>query len=354
MIFAVASVVAAAAVVAPKVVIFHAPIYNSSQRDYKLYDWAKVDTIIVWRSYMSADLVPNVRKLRSDARVIIGGHHLNMSQITNASAVRAWTQEMVALVQSYGADGLNLDIEQSTASLRGAVTSLTCGLSAALQAASPSYSLSFDLGVYPKTQASAYDHKALAHCLEYIIPMAYDMTHGHSSPKPIGSNSPLPAVRECIDEYRQLGVRPSQIVIGFPWYGYDFPCAASTAPATGKPCTLEQPPPAHIGGWERGYGEILDIFDGVEAAGRGVTHYWDAESSTPWVEYVNASNGRVQQVVYDDPRSLRLKYLAAQAAGAGGVAIWTGDAGHRADDATAGAAARAALWQAVPAWADAQ
>ena len=99
---------------------------------------------------------------------------------------------------------------------------------------------------------------------------------------------------------------------------------------------------------QQGYGQMLDLFDAAEQSGtgqRGVTHYWDKESSTPWAEFWNASSpDRIVQAWYDNPRSLNLKYKAAEAHGYGGVAIWTADGFHRSAGGAASRAAAAVLW----------
>ena len=137
--------------------------------------------------------------------------------------------------------------------------------------------------------------------------MVYDMTAstspGHAT---ASANSPLYAIAECVRQYRALGVAPSQLVLAFPWYGYDFPCANTTRQAAGEPCKLIEHG-AHIGGWERGFGTVVDTVKRAPLA----SMYWDDRTSTPWTEYVNpdapaapkpGERGQISQLWFDDAR----------------------------------------------------
>lgn len=38
------------------------------------------------------------------------------------------------------------------------------------------------------------------------------------------ANSPLDTVRRGVQQWIDLGVTPSKLILGLPWYGYDYPC----------------------------------------------------------------------------------------------------------------------------------
>ena len=204
-----------------EVFVFHAEIYNASQSDWRMWDWDKVTTVAVWRRILAGDteLVPYAHA--HGAKVLLGGIDMDESQLTNATARAAWIANIVKEVQAAGVDGINMDIEHANAhpETKSAITALTCGVKAALVAAGAGI-VTFDLAVYPDDTAKGYDFPALAKCLDYLVPMAYDMT-GHK----VEANSPLGAVEKSVQQYAALGVPASKLVLAFPWYGYDFPCA---------------------------------------------------------------------------------------------------------------------------------
>jgi spore germination protein YaaH len=333
----------AAAAARPHVCAFHAPIYNASRADWRLYNWSKVDCVFVWRSMLDDALISHAHA--ANATVSLGGIDMSPDQMGNTTAESRWIADLVVLAQQHAIDGLNLDWEKmdQRPEKKGLMTSLVCRLQAALKAAlGPRALLSFDLGIYPAAQTAGYDHKGLAACLDWVVPMAYDMTGGK-----VHSNSPLSAVQTSTAQYAALGVPASKLMLAFPWYGWDYTCAPNQTAAlaagalggAGTKCTTK-----FHSGFERGYGQILDVLAGAPAP--SVHTYWDEGSSTPWAQYVNQSTGETHQVVYDNPRSVRLKVRAAAAFGVAGVAFWTGDGVHRAlDSATARAATD--MWAAV-------
>ena len=149
---------------------------------------------------------------------------------------------------------MDIEGEGGHPEVKAAITALTCGVKAALTAAGAGI-VTFDLAVYPDDTAKGYDFPALAKCLDYLVPMAYDMTD-HK----VQSNCPLGAVAKSVAQYKALGIPASQLVIAFPWYGYDFPCAPGTRQGTGAKCKLSQPTPRHIGMWESGPSNFCRAF----------------------------------------------------------------------------------------------
>lgn len=214
-----------------------------------------------------------------------------------------------------------VDVEaQTNASLRDSLTSLVCELRTALRAAIPNSTVSFDLAIEPEYPAIArgYDFPALSHCLDTIVPMAYDMVDGGKA-----ANSPLPAVLGGIEEYRNLSIPLSKLNVALPWYGYDIVCD-SLAPS--ELCT----PPVAFPNRQIGLGQILDLH---RSSGNPtiVLHEDSVCKSFDYIEH-NSSSGAVmwrRRVTYDDNETLHRKYSAVLAQGVGGVGIWTADASHR-------------------------
>ena len=156
----------------------------------------------------------------------------------------SFAPRQLARLDSLGADGLNLDIEGSRAENRDALTALVAELAAALRGANPRAQLSFDTGIYPLGQADAYDHVALAVSLDFFVPMAYDMCWGAGA---AAANCPIGGLGAGLAQYtNDLNISAAQLVVGLPWYGWDFPCADATA---GAPCDVAVPDGAEWFGW---------------------------------------------------------------------------------------------------------
>jgi di-N-acetylchitobiase len=249
---------------------------------------------------------------------VVVGCDFDKTQLANATARTAWIGDQVANVKSLGIDGLNLDIEGNTAN-RDGLTALVTELRAALTAASPEYQLSFDLGIGPKGQASGYDHLALSRQMNFTVPMAYDECWGT---KQATANSPIDRLKLGMDDYSSLGVPASKLVLGLPWYGWDFPCTE----ASGDVCSVDPPAGKPWYGYatQVGYTDVLKLANNSSL--RPTTAVLDTESMTQHFDYV-ATSGQRHQVWYDDPTTLATKYEAVATKGGLGVAMWTANFG---------------------------
>lgn len=185
------------------------------------------------------------------------------------------------------------------------------------------------------------------------------------------ANSPLPRVRRGLQEFLRLpGLTPSKLVLGVPWYGYDYPCrnltvtnAAATlikksvgnrephaasymcqldlVPFRGAPCSdaagrevglskllLEKLPksPAKFGGVR--FDDIsmspYFVYDTAAAAETTSSSSSSSAHAKQQREYEERTY-RYHMVRFDCPRSLSLKYLLAKELKLAGVGFWNVD-----------------------------
>ena len=125
-----------------------------------------------------------------------------------------------------------------------------------------------------------------------------------------------------MQKYQSLGIRPEKLVLGLPWYGYDYPCLKLQS---SNVCTIKSIPFRGVNcsdaaGREIPYSKIQDLM--VSRMTQGPN--WDPASSSWFFNYED-SVGVDHQVWYDDPRSLTLKYKFAANQELNGVAIWNAD-----------------------------
>jgi di-N-acetylchitobiase len=212
-----------------------------------------------------------------------------------------------------GLDGFNIDIEQNH-DHRDDLTSLIKDLSTAVRAANPKAQLSFDLAISPKGQTSGYVHADLAAVLDFIVPMAYDECWGA---KAAAANSPISSLSSGVEQYLELGVGPEQLVLGLPWYGWDFPCDSAEEWAE---CGITVPDGKE---WY-GYTKQISYIQANHTATHGHETKYDDESKTAYTEYVDEAGQRHQRW-FDNPMTLSAKYAEAAKLGVKGVAFWTAD-----------------------------
>jgi di-N-acetylchitobiase len=126
---------------------------------------------------------------------------------------------------------------------KGSLTALIAELAAELKAWHPSSQLSFALSAFPGSQSSFYDHLALSRLIAYVFVMAYDEWPFEAFPNATrfaAANSDLRTLYTAVASYTKIGVAPSKLVMGLPWYGYDFVCddASDSHPPEGAPCLV--------------------------------------------------------------------------------------------------------------------
>ena len=108
-----------------------------------------------------------------------------------------------------------------------------------------------------------------------------------------------------IKKYFELGIDPKKLVVGLPWYGYNYPCLnfndsvceMKKVPFRGVNCS-------DAAGRQYCYSDIMSKFLPQAIDGR----HFDQKSKSPYFQYKDESDGRIHQVWYDDPESLKIKY----------------------------------------------
>jgi hypothetical protein len=144
-----------------------------------------------------------------------------------------------------------------------------------------------------------YNIAALAPAMDAFFVMAYDM-NSKSQPS---ATSPLfgPSFSDAraLEEFCQV-VPPSKVILGLPFYGYDWPTTdgSATATATGPESPL---PDSTI-------------------ASSGHPTYWDPVTDTPWTAY--QVGNQWHKTYFDDPTSFALKAQLANFFHIAGVGIW--------------------------------
>ena len=125
----------------------------------------------------------------------------------------------------------------------------------------------------------------------------------------------------AVEEYLALGIKPEKLVLGLPWYGYDYPCIELKE----NVCKIKHVPFRGVNcsdaaGRQIEYAEIQDLVISRAMAGPE----WDPDSASFFFNYED-SIGAKHQVWYDNPHSLKQKYEFAAKSGLNGVAIWNSD-----------------------------
>ena len=224
------------------------------------------------------------------------------------------------------------------------LTALVSEMYSAMQQYNSHLQLSFALGIFPASQSASYNHKDLAQYLDFLIPMAYDEPWGAKS---AAANSPIDAIKTGVAQYATLGVPASKLVIGLPWYGWDYPCDSNR---TGIVCNVTPPAGQEWYGWATQivYSDTMKLLDGNTVMTR---EYVDNKTTTKYFDYNKTGgsergrreherelgskregggnrsirDGGRHQIWFDDPMTLEAKYSLCASLQTHGVAFWTAD-----------------------------
>ena len=135
-------------------------------------------------------------------------------------------------MQSQFADGLNIDIEgelQNSTEQQELLTQLVRDTVAAFKSANDDYQVTFDVAWSPDCiDGRCYDYVAIAAAVDFVVVMSYDERSQILGACTASANSALPTTIVGLHGYTQPGIPPEKLVLGLPWYGYDYPCLSLT------------------------------------------------------------------------------------------------------------------------------
>jgi hypothetical protein len=258
-----------------------------------------------WNGYESQDLVNLVNRSHAAGdRVVLTVTDFSQSSLdtitSDPQAAANLSAALISAVSAKNLDGVNFDFEGEGSADRAGLTALITKVSNALHAANPHWQVT--MAVYASAAADSggfYDVAALAPALDGFFVMAYDMndrtTPSATAPLVGGGYNDT----EALQQFTAV-VPPQKVILGVPFYGYDWPTSAGTsgAQATGPESPLS---------------------DGVIAAS-GHPTYWDPTTQTAWTSYQVGSQWH--ETYFDNPTSLALKAQLANSFHIAGLGIW--------------------------------
>jgi hypothetical protein len=278
---------------------------------------------------MAVDLVFTSFGEKRNARFFEGGDGPE-------SATAPWRQtvdELVALVDDLGLDGVNVDVERLDPLDRPGYAAFLEALGVALRDSNPKARLS--VATEASELGAAKAAAAISAGVDRAFLMGYDYHWSGSAP---GASSPvdrldgIPTLRQSIDWYVLAGVPRDRILLGLPLYGMTW---RTTGPERFSPVVGTGIP------WIPS--EHLDVL--LDEA------FTPSRDTLEWAEYFAVPDGEEWLLTYyDSPATLRAKLALARDAGLAGGGFWAlgyeaGLPGYRAlmDDFRSGAIDRSPL-----------
>ena len=309
-------------------------MFQVEPANWRFYDYDALTTVALFGG-TGPDAMDMVCHARLRGVRSVAGAPLQSSQLHNATYIDTFIEGMRELVNGSALglqlDGINFDVEDPLSGAdAAALTAAVARTSAALkQSMGRAFQVSVDVAWSPKCiDGRCYDFKGLSEHSDLLFVMAYDMRSQVRPPAPCiaSANSPFPGVEDGMLAFEALGIAPSKLVLGLPWYGYRYPCLTGTAPDAAT-CPIASVPFRNVSCSDAAGSEVC--YSGIRALLRNASHpparplEWNATLAAPFFNMVE--EGAAVQYWYDNPRSLALKYAYAKAQGWRGVGSWNVD-----------------------------
>ncbi|XP_061423741.1 di-N-acetylchitobiase isoform X1 [Lethenteron reissneri] len=296
-------------------------VFHVGGKDWMLYDWTKVTTVAIFSGF-DAELMCYAHS--KGARVVLKGD-VDVQSVVEPAARARWVQQQVVLAQSHFMDGINLDIEAAvgnSSAARAALTALARETTAAFHSQIPGSQVTFDVAWSPDCiDGRCYDYPAIAEAVDFLFVMSYDMQSQIWEDCIAMANAPYVKTVQGYEKYIYLGIAPAKLVMGIPWYGYDYPClnlsehavcSIPKVPFRGAPCS-------DAAGKQIAYKRIVRMLNESHTVPQ-----WDDKQKAPYFTYKNRK-GAIHQLWYDDPKSLAIKAAYGRSRGLRGIGMWNGD-----------------------------
>lgn len=210
-------------------------------------------------------------------------------------------------ISSLMIEGANIDFEFVTSSVRDSFTMFILELAETLHSHPDGRKDLYIASPAVPEWYPGYDISNLNNIIDGFFIMAYDFHYsGSSVAGPVSPNIPSSfwgeySVAKTIGSYIDSGATPDRMVLGMPYYGYDWPTEGDEI---GSPTT--------------GYGSAK-IFTTAKSESESYGRKWDTYSLTPWYTYLTTE---YHQTWYDDSVSIGIKIDLALDSMLQGVGCW--------------------------------
>jgi spore germination protein YaaH len=224
--------------------------------------------------------------------------------LTNISARQNLINNIIAKINTYQLDGVNVDFESVNTADRGTLmNSFMMELTQNVHSQLPGKEVSF---AAPAVNWGGWDLVGLASSCDYLFIMGYDFygswsaTTGPVAPISGGSYN----INNTINVQYGSVIKnmPDKLILGVPYYGQKWNTQNNLAHSTVK---------NYISSTRFKDDQSLSQSYGV---------LWASDNQTPWYRY--QQNGEWYQVWFDNDTSLGLKFQLAQSKNLRGVGMW--------------------------------
>eukprot|EP01128_Nolandella_sp_AFSM9_P012523 TRINITY_DN9363_c0_g1_i1.p1 TRINITY_DN9363_c0_g1~~TRINITY_DN9363_c0_g1_i1.p1 ORF type:complete len:418 (+),score=31.98 TRINITY_DN9363_c0_g1_i1:145-1254(+) len=194
--------------------------------DYEHYDYTHLTTVALWKlNDPQIFCYAHQRNVRVVLLVTI-----DVKKLLNITYQQEWLRALPGISSPTLYDGINIDFESPVSRNSPeskALTSLVAAARATYQRSSfPDAQVTLDVAWSADCiDGRCYDYAALAESVDFFVLMDYDQrSQVKVGPCIAYANSDPRLLVSGYSTYRSLGIPNDKMVVGLPWYGYDYPC----------------------------------------------------------------------------------------------------------------------------------
>lgn len=230
-----------------KIVFGWHPYWSNGKEDQ--YDWSLMSDLSFFsyevdattgnanttHGWMTNDAVDSAlaNGLRVNLCVTLFSNHATL--FGNPSAVQNLISNLISTVQARGAHGVNIDFEGISASQKTNFTNFMIDLCNQMHAAIPNSQVSTVL--YAVDWNNIFDIAALDPYVDLYTIMGYAYYYSNSGTA--GPTDPLYhfgssynyTLSKTVTDYLNKGANPDKLVLGLPYYGYEWPTVSASIPS---------------------------------------------------------------------------------------------------------------------------
>jgi spore germination protein len=239
-----------------------------------------------------------------------------VSLLSSPAAHQQLIKSIDNVLLAYPISGINIDIEYTgevTPALQKNLTTMMQTLNQHLDKKYNHVQLSIDLYPSASNNNNIWDIGPLANEVDYLIIMAYDF-HRRSSSQ-AGPVAPLfggkkywdSDISEHLKKFLKV-VPPEKILLGIPFYGYEWQTTSTNSQALTFPDT----------GSTASFERVQELL--TRSSELNLSEKWNEEALSPYLSY--SESGQTFVVYYENSRSISYKLDYVNQLDLGGIAIW--------------------------------
>ncbi|XP_038649582.1 di-N-acetylchitobiase-like isoform X2 [Scyliorhinus canicula] len=257
-------------------------VFDHGGTDYQHYDWSKI-TVVVLDDRFSKEILCTAHA--NNVRILMKGTSIPQSLVSKHNR-QIWINRNLGFVKTLHMDGIFLELR--------------------------------DIIKHGTT-----DKESLTHLINETTKAFHHAIAGSQSQMWnecfAKANAPYGHTYSGLSAYINLGIDSRKLVMGVPWYGYDYPCKHFIEPGR---CKLE-PVPVQGAPCSSEVAKQIPYKEVMEQLPKSLTgRYWDDNYKSPY--YVYKANNIYHEVWYDDPESISLKSTIMKKLKLGGIGVWFG------------------------------